>query len=278
MPAPLITPGELHDRRAPPPLPVLLDIRFDVAAGPQRDAYERGHLPGAVFIDLNRDLAGPPGASGRHPLPSAGEFTRAMRAAGVSADRSVVVYDQATGVMAARAWWLLRYFGHADVAVLDGGLAAWTEAALPIATGPEPAPAAGGFTARPGALPILDAHSAAALPANGILIDARTPERFRGESEPLDRVAGHIPGARNRSTRDNVLPSGRFADPVTLRGEFERLGARPGVAVGTYCGSGVTAAHQVLALELAGIEAALYPGSWSEWVADPSRPVATGPA
>jgi thiosulfate/3-mercaptopyruvate sulfurtransferase len=248
-----------------------------VAAGPRRDAYEAGHIPGAVFIDMDRDLAGAAGSGGRHPLPGSDPFAAAMRAAGVSRQAPVVVYDDAGGVMAARAWWLLRYFGHPDVTLLNGGLSAWTAAGNELATGRPDAPAAGDFTGDPGGMPTLDATEAAALAVHGVLLDARTPERFRGEIEPVDPVAGHIPGARNRSTRDNVLPSGAFAEPSALRADFERLGVRPGVAVGAYCGSGVTAAHEVLALELVGVRAALYPGSWSEWVSDPSRPVATGP-
>jgi thiosulfate/3-mercaptopyruvate sulfurtransferase len=278
MPSPLVTSSELAHRLAAGAPPSVLDVRFDVAAGPQPDAYARGHVPGAVFIDLDHDLAGPAGSGGRHPLPAPGSFTAAMRAAGVGAERPVVVYDAAAGLMAARAWWLLRYFGHPAVALLDGGLDAWAGAGLPLATGSAAnRPRPGSFTAEPGGLPVLDAGAAARLPDRGVLLDARAPERFRGEAEPLDPVAGHIPGARNRSTRDNVTGSGHFKDPGALRDAFARVGARPGVEVGTYCGSGVTAAHQVLALELAGVVAGLYPGSWSEWVADASRPVATGP-
>jgi thiosulfate/3-mercaptopyruvate sulfurtransferase len=276
MPSPLVTAAELTRRLRDDRTPTVLDVRFDVATGADRDAYERGHIPTACFVDLDRDLAGPPGAGGRHPLPAADDFTHAMRAAGVHADRPVVVYDAAAGLMAARAWWLLRYFGHPAVSLLDGGLAAWTASGRPLATGSQ-APEPGSFVALPGGMPVMDVAGAATLPSHGVLLDARASERFRGESEPLDPVAGHIPGARNRSTRDNVDDDGRFLGPAALRAAFERVGARPGAEVGAYCGSGVTAAHQVLALELAGVAAALYPGSWSEWIADPSRPVATGP-
>ena len=198
-----------------------------------------------------------------------------MQAAGVSRGRPVVVYDAAGGLAAARAWWLLRYFGHPAVTVLDGGLGAWVAAGGGLSTGPE-VPAPGTFDSRPGAMPVLDAADAADLARRGVLLDARAPERYRGESEPIDPVAGHIPGARNRPATLNLDQTGSFADPATLRQAFRRTGAQPGVEVGAYCGSGVTASHQVLALELAGIEAALYPGSWSEWITDPSRPVATG--
>ena len=277
MPSPLITAAELHRRLEQSPPPSVLDVRYDVTAGPQPEAYERGHIPGAVFIDLDHDLASAPGAGGRHPLPTAQRFMSAMRAAGVDGNRPVVVYDDSAGLMAARAWWLLRYFGHSDVTLLDGGLASWTAAGGPLCTGPNAVPTRGTFTAHPGGMPILDAPRAAALATAGVLLDARAPERFRGEIEPLDPVAGHIPGARNHSTRDNVTDAGRFKDPDALKQAFAAAGVDPATEVGAYCGSGVTAAHQVLALELAGIAAALYPGSWSEWIADPSRPVATGP-
>jgi thiosulfate/3-mercaptopyruvate sulfurtransferase len=189
-----------------------------------------------------------------------------MRAAGVSDNQPVVIYD---GIGAARAWWLLRYFGHQRVAVLDGGLAAWDG---PLARGVD-SPEPGDFTARPGAMPVLDARRAAALAAKGVLLDARAPERFRGEVEPVDPVAGHIPGARNWPATNNLASDGRFRSPHELRAEFERLGVREDVPAGAYCGSGVAAAHEVLALELAGFEAALYAGSWSEWITDPQRPV-----
>ena len=272
--SPLISAARLADRLRTA-APVLLDVRWSLATGPQRGAYQAGHLPGARFVDLDRDLAAPPGARGRHPLPERPDFERAMRLAGVDDAGAVVVYDEANATAAARAWWLLRYFGHADVAVLDGGLTAWCAAGGELEEGtPEPA-ALGDFTARPGAMAVLDADAAAALAARGVLLDARAGERFRGESEPVDRLAGHIPGARNRPSAHNVGPDGRFLSAEDLRAGFGAVGARPGAEVGVYCGSGVTAAHEVLALELAGIAAALYPGSWSEWIVDPERPVAT---
>jgi thiosulfate/3-mercaptopyruvate sulfurtransferase len=246
----------------------LLDVRWELATGAQPDAYSAGHIPGAVFIDLERDLAAPPGAGGRHPLPDPDSFTMGMRRAGVAADRPVVLYDDgARGMAAARGWWVLRYYGHPDVRVLDGGLAAWLEAGGALTSGDERPATAGTFTARPGHMPVLDAHAAAALPRTGVLLDARAPERYRGDTEPIDPVAGHIPGARNSPVRADS--AGRFQGaPV--------LDVDPGTQVGVYCGSGVSAAHKVLELELAGIHAALYPGSWSEWITDPKRPVATG--
>jgi thiosulfate/3-mercaptopyruvate sulfurtransferase len=255
--------------------PALLDVRWELASGPRREEYLDAHLPGAAFVDLDAELAGPPGRAGRHPLPDPAAFQASMRRAGVEDRRPAVVYDAASGMAAARAWWLLRYFGHGAVAVLDGGIAAWQHAGEPVQSG-APALAPGDFTARPGAMPVLDAPGAAALARHGVLLDARAPERYRGEREPLDPVAGHIPGARNAPTAENVDAIGRFRAPSELRDGFRTRGVRDGVELGAYCGSGITAAHEVLALELAGYSAALYPGSWSEWVTDPSRPVATG--
>ncbi len=256
----------------------LLDVRWELATGTRRDLYEQGHIPGAVFVDLDSALSGPPGAGGRHPLPTADAFGAAMRAAGVDSARPVVVYDAATSMAAARAWWLLRYFGHDDVRVLDGGLAAWTRSGFALEAGPGTGDGGGDFTASPGAMPVLDAAAALRLARDGVLLDAREAERFRGESEPIDPVAGHIPGARNRPTSTNVNAVGEFLAPGALREAFAGSGVNVGASVGAYCGSGISATHEVLALELAGYSgAALYPGSWSEWVSDPSRPVATGP-
>jgi len=257
--------------------PVLLDVRWLLGGPPGIDSYRQGHLPGAVFADLDRDLAGPPGPSGRHPLPEPGAFQAAMRAAGVSRDRPVVVHDDGDATVAARGWWTLRYFGHRDVRVLDGGYRAWTGAGFAVTTA-EPAPAPGDFTAEPGHLPVLDAAGARATARTGLLLDARAVERYRGESEPVDPVAGHIPGAVSAPAAGNVHPDGTFKDAAELAARFAALGAVPGAGapIGAYCGSGVTAAHEVLALALAGLPAALYVGSWSNWVADRARPVATG--
>jgi thiosulfate/3-mercaptopyruvate sulfurtransferase len=287
----------------------LLDVRWRLGGPPGIDAYRAGHLPGAVFADLDAVLAAPPGPGGRHPLPSAEDFQAAMRRAGVRERSTVVVYDDADSTAAARAWWLLLYFGHEAVRVLDGGYRSWISAALPVEPGTPPSPAAGDFTARPGHLPLLAAAQAAARARTGVLLDARAGERYRGETEPVDPVAGHIPGAVSAPTAQNVNPDGTFKSPAALAARFASLGiaaatepdpaaagtdaagtgtggtdtggagGAPGaVAVGAYCGSGVTAAHEVLALRLAGIPAALYAGSWSEWITDPGRPVATGEA
>jgi thiosulfate/3-mercaptopyruvate sulfurtransferase len=258
--------------------PVVLDVRWEVGGPPGIQEYERGHIPGAVYVDLDSELAAPAGPGGRHPLPEAESFGRSMRAAGVFAGRGAVVYDAAASTAAARAWWLLRYFGHAEVAVLDGGFAAWA-AGGSVQTGLGAAPDPGDFEAHPGAMPVLDAAGAARVAQGGVLLDARAPERFRGEQEPIDPVAGHIPGALNLPTSENVEASGRFRPTAALREAFASVGVRDGVEVGAYCGSGVTAAHEVLALSLAGFDrAALYAGSWSEWITDPRRPVARGPA
>jgi thiosulfate/3-mercaptopyruvate sulfurtransferase len=257
--------------------PALLDIRWRLGGPPGRELYAAGHLPGAVFVDLDAELAAPPGPGGRHPMPAAPDFESAMRRAGVSGTRAVVVYDDADATAAARGWWLLRYFGHPAVRVLDGGYRAWREAGFPVETGTGSAPEPGDFTARPGQLPLLDAAGAGRLARGGLLLDARAGARYRGETEPVDPVAGHIPGAVSAPTAENVNPDGTFRPAAELAARFRAVGATPGSDLGVYCGSGVTAAHEVLALTLAGFPAALYAGSWSEWITDPARPVATGP-
>ncbi|MFB7778765.1 sulfurtransferase [Streptomyces bauhiniae] len=274
----IITAAELARDLAGPTPPTLLDVRWqlsapDAPAFDARAAYEAGHLPGAVFVDLNEELASPPGPRGRHPLPDLAEFGAAMRRAGVSAGIPVVVYDGGQGWAAARAWWLLQATGHPNVRVLDGGLTAWE--------GPQstevPTPAQGDFAPLPEATGVLDADSAAQLAGSGVLLDARAGERYRGEVEPIDRVGGHIPGALSAPTMENVGPDGRFLPAADLRDRFRALGVSGDAPVGVYCGSGVSAAHEALALAIAGIPAALYVGSWSEWSNDPSRPVAVGP-
>ena len=274
-PGPLVTAGQLAAELAGPDAPTVLDCRWTLAGGADRDGYGKGHLPGAVFVDLDRDLAAPPGAGGRHPLPALEVFQAAMRRAGVRDDRPVVAYDQGEPGGAARAWWLLGWFGHPDVRVLDGGLPAWVAAGLPLVTEvPDPGP--GDFSARPGGRALLDATGATRLAAAGVLLDARAPARYQGLEEPVDPVAGHVPGARNLPMADLVGEHG-LAPPDAVRRAAEARGVQAGTPVGAYCGSGVVAAHLVLALETAGIPAALYAGSWSDWVTDPSRPVATGP-
>jgi len=268
----LVSPAGLAGELAREPAPVLLDVRWRLGGPPGLDSYREGHPPGAVFVDLDRDLAAPPGPAGRHPLPDPAAFTDAMRGAGVSRDRPVIVYDDRDATAAARGWWLLRYYGHENVRVLDGGYQAWLAAGLPVSDA-DPAGTRGDFTARPGHMPVLDAAAAESVARTGLLLDVRTGERYRGEQEPIDPVAGHIPGAVSAPAADNVNPDGTFRTTAELTVRFTALGTGP---VGAYCGSGVTAAQEVLALALAGIPAALYVGSWSNWISDPARPVATG--
>jgi thiosulfate/3-mercaptopyruvate sulfurtransferase len=270
--------------------PVLLDVRWQLGGPPGIESYRAGHVPGAVYIDLDAQLAGRPGDGGRHPLPNQADFEAAMRAAGVRAGQPVVVYDAGDGTIAARLWWMLRYYGHGQVQLLNGGFRAWAEAGQPVSAD-DVAALPGDFTAAAGHMPMLDAGAAAEVARGGILLDARAPARYRGETEPIDRVAGHIPGAISAPTAENVTASGLFRPAAELRERFAALGVDldagaagaataggdSGLPVGAYCGSGVTAAHEVLALELAGVPAALYVGSWSGWITDPSRPVATGP-
>ncbi|MDH6218845.1 sulfurtransferase [Streptomyces pseudovenezuelae] len=277
----IISASELTSDLAGRRPPVVLDVRWQLsgakAAGEPpfdgRAEYADGHIPGAVYVDLDSELASAPGDRGRHPLPDPEIFGAAMRRAGVSAGTPVVVYDGGQGWAAARAWWLLRWTGHPDVRVLDGGLPFWKG---PLETS-APTPAPGDFAPVPGASGRLDADEAAALARSGVLFDARAGERYRGEVEPIDRVGGHIPGAVSAPTNENVASDGRFLPGEELADRFKTLGAGDGSPVGVYCGSGVSGAHEVLALAVAGIPAALYVGSWSEWSADPSRPVAVGP-
>ncbi|HWJ83430.1 MAG TPA: sulfurtransferase [Nocardioides sp.] len=251
----------------------VLDVRYRTGGPPGRADYLAGHVPGAAYVDLDAALAGLPGAGGRHPLPATEVFEAAMRAAGVSAGTPVVVYDDWAGHAAARCWWLLRHHGHRDVRVLDGGWSAWRRSGGAAETGPGPVVATGDFTAAPGGMPVVEADD---VPGVGVLLDARAPERFRGEVEPIDPVAGRIPGAVNVPTAGNVDAEGRFRQLEELRAVYAQAGALDGGTVAAYCGSGVTAAHTVLALDLLGVRAALYPGSWSGWITDPDRPVATG--
>jgi thiosulfate/3-mercaptopyruvate sulfurtransferase len=275
MVSPLLDRHDLATRLATADPPLLLDARWTLGGPSGLSDYQRGHIQTARFVDLERELSAAPGP-GRHPLPDAAGFEAAMRRHGVTNSRPVVVYDAATGTSAARAWWLLRYFGHPDVALLDGGYAAWTAADLPIAVGDEPDPVLGNFTARPGSMPLLDAHGAATMAVRGVLVDARAPERFRGEVEPIDPVAGHIPGARNLPAVRLLNADSTFLSRPELLERFGAIGVQRGEPVGVYCGSGVVATQGVFAMALAGIDAALYAGSWSEWITDTTRPIETG--
>jgi thiosulfate/3-mercaptopyruvate sulfurtransferase len=277
----LITPTELAAQQQGTHPARLLDCSFelaDPAAG--RRAWQQAHLPGAAYLHLDDDLSGPKHDPqghfrGRHPLPERARLAALLGTLGIGPATPVVAYDAQGGPYAARAWWLLRWIGHEDVAVLDGGLPAWRAAGLPTDDAVprfDPLPA---YPAHPPALPTVDADALRASLGRWRLVDARAGERFRGEVEPLDRAAGHIPGARNRCFRDNLQPDGRFKDAATLRAEWQPFAA--GEPLVHCCGSGVTACHNLLAAAHAGLgDGILYPGSWSEWSDDPARPRAQG--
>jgi thiosulfate/3-mercaptopyruvate sulfurtransferase len=268
--SPLISTAELRDRLG---RVTVLDVRYRMGGPPGWKQYVAGHVPGAAYVDLGASLAAPPGAGGRHPLPDPEVFSSAMRRAGVRADRPVVAYDDWGGQAAGRCWWLLRHHGHPDVRVLDGGWAAWRTDGGEVETG-APEIAAGDFEAGPGAMPVVEAADVLDVP---VLVDARAPERYRGENEPVDPVPGRIPGAVNVPTTTNLGADGRFRSPAELRALYEAAGVPlDGTEVAVYCGSGVTAVHDVIALELLGVQAILYPGSWSEWITDRDRPVESG--
>jgi thiosulfate/3-mercaptopyruvate sulfurtransferase len=279
----LISAANLAELVAAAPGSVMLfDCRFDLAnTGAGEAAYAAGHLPGAHYLHLDRDLSGrKTGTNGRHPLPSRDAFVATLVARGLKHGQQVVAYDAQDGRYAARLWWLLRWLGHDSVAVLDGGLHAWEAAGQPIAT-EVPRRPAGDFRAQPPLEATVDAQAVLANLASHarLVIDARAADRYRGENETLDRVGGHIPGARNRFFMDNLTADGRFKTGHELRETFSALlaGIEPNRVI-LQCGSGVTACHNALAMEIAGLHGAtLYPGSWSEWSADPSRPIATGP-
>lgn len=259
----------------------VIDVRHELTdprAGP--DAYAAGHLPGARFLHQDHDLAGPTtGSNGRHPLPDRETLAAKLRATGLAPGRQLVAYDAHGGMFAARLWWLARWLGHSRVAVLDGGIEAWKSAGYPLTT-EVPAPRPGDFAAA--ASLVAEVDSVAVLgnltTRERLVVDARAPERYRGEVEPLDPVAGHIPGAVNRPVQANLRPDGRFKPAEVLRQEWS--GILAGVAPQStihQCGSGVSACHNLLALEFAGLPGAvLYPGSWSEWCSRPGHPVATG--
>lgn len=254
--------------------PLLLDVRWQLNAPSQRAEYERAHLPGAQWVEFEEVLTGTPGEGGRHPMPEPDAFQRAMRTAGVTDGRPVVVYDQANSLAASRAWWLLRHFGHTDVHVLDGGFAAWQDAGYPVTDEITTEPS-GDFVATPGCTTLLEADHAAELAYRSVLLDARPVDRFHGRNETIDPVAGHIPGAVSLPALSNLDESGRFLPPDDLALRFTALGVQPESEVGVYCGSGVQASHLALALEASGINprTGVYIGSWSHWITDPERPV-----
>lgn len=288
-PRALLEPDALRSALAAADPPLVVDVRWSLS-GSDRDGYLAGHIPGAVFCDLDTELAEPPGDGGRHPLPSTERLLGMMRRLGIRPGREVVVHDGGAGGAAARAWWCLRWAGHEQVRVLDGGFAAWAEAGGPVERGDVAPVPTQDAVVRPGGLPVVEADEIlAGLP--GLLLDARAAARFRGEVEPVDPVAGHIPGAVSCPTTAVQGPDGRYLPPVLLRevllgGHAADDGphrAAKGPAgrddvppLAAYCGSGVTASQLVLAGHDAGLTVALYPGSWSHWVRDPARPVASG--
>ena len=261
----------------------IFDCSFDLTDhGAGRRAFEAGHIPGASYIDLAHQLStAKTGTNGRHPLPERATFAATLAAFGVDDDTQVIAYDNSGGMYAARLWWMLRWAGHAAAAVLDGGLAAWKAAGQPLSTRAD-TPPAGNFSLR---APLVTTASYADVKANiesraRLVLDARAPDRFRGENETLDKIGGHIPGARNRLFKNNLDAEGRFKPAAQLQAEFAAVtGATPASDIIHQCGSGVTACHNLLAMEIAGLKgAALYPGSWSEWSAQPGAPIATGDA
>ena len=278
----LIQPEELAARLDEPRVRVF-DCRFDLArpeAG--REAYAAGHVPGAAYVDLNRDLSAPQAPdSGRHPLPPPAAFEERLRAFGVNRDSVIAAYDAGNGMYASRLWWMLRWLGHDAVYVLDGGLRRWIALGLPVGTAVT-AHRPGDFVARPRPDMAVDtAGVLARLPdPSSRLLDARAPERYRGEVEPIDAVAGHVPGAVNHPFTASIGEDDRLRPPEQLRAALARtLADVPAGRTIAMCGSGVTACHLLLAMEHAGLVGArLYPGSWSEWSRDPSRPVARGAA
>jgi thiosulfate/3-mercaptopyruvate sulfurtransferase len=275
----LISPKELAELLDSVQPPVLADVRWTLGGPPGKPEFEASHIRGAVWVDLETQLSGPPGAGGRHPLPAPAIFEQAMRDIGVHQDLPVVAYDAATSQAASRLWWLLTDAGHHQVRVLNGGLAAWKAAGLPTVTGPGTPPRRGDFIARPGQRSqrtAAEIYARLGTPDAPTLIDVRAPERYSGEKEPIDPVAGHIPGAINLPATANLHANGRFLPSARIAELYAKAGGSEEAVL--YCGSGITAAHSLLALEAAGLTAAIYPGSWSDWIRDPRHPVATGGA
>ncbi|QHI98430.1 sulfurtransferase [Xylophilus rhododendri] len=278
----LISAEDLAAALKSPQPPLVFDCSFDLTdPGAGQRAYEAGHIPGARYVHLDQVLsAAKTGLNGRHPLPTLEVFIERMAALGVGDGTQVVAYDNAGSMYAARLWWMLRWAGHAAVAVLDGGIAGWKAAGLPASTDAAAPPARGGLSQRPSLVRTMGyADIQANLDSQArLVLDARAPDRFRGENETLDKIGGHIPGAKNRLFKDNLGADGRFKPAAQLRQEFDAItGGKPAGALVAQCGSGVTACHNLLAMEVAGLRgAALYPGSWSEYSAQPGALIAVG--
>jgi thiosulfate/3-mercaptopyruvate sulfurtransferase len=272
----LMDAAEVNRRLAAGERLVLLDVRWVLGRTDGHEEYLSGHLPGAVFVDLPSQLADHAQPDrGRHPLPSTARFQEAARSWGINDGDTVVAYDNSGSMAAARAWWMLRNAGLEEVYLLDGGLAAWRAAGYPEETG-EVSAVVGNVSLGEGLLPTISEREAAAWPGDGILLDARAGERYRGEVEPIDPRAGHIPGAVSAPTTANVDDAGHFLPAGELRRRFGSLGVTEGANVAVYCGSGVTAAHEIAALGIAGFDAALFPGSFSQWSNNGANPVAVG--
>ncbi|MGV9480819.1 sulfurtransferase [Gordonia aichiensis] len=272
----LIDVDQLADAMLSDTPPVVLDVRWQLGDADGHAHYRAGHIPGAVYVDLDTQLAGPPAPDvGRHPLPDITALTEAARSWGVDDTSPVVVYDDNGNLASARAWWLLRWGGHRDVRLLDGGLAAWRDAGMRLSAGDTPV-RPGSVTLRAGSLPVATIDDVASRGPDVVLVDARAAERYRGDVEPVDPRGGHIPGAITLPTAENVDADGRFHAAPQLRERFARAGVTDATTVVAYCGSGVNAAHEIAALEIAGLTGTLFPGSWSQWSADPARPAETG--
>lgn len=275
----LIEVDELAEALVSDQPPVLADVRWELGQDTGRADFEAEHIPGAQWVDLPQELSSAPGEGGRHPLPTPEVFERAMRRIGVSDSRPVVVCDAANALAASRLWWLLTDAGHDDVRVLNGGVAAWAASGRAVATGPEEIVPQGSFSARPGSQAVVDGAELLDMINNGaapLLVDVRAAERYAGETEPIDPVAGHIPGAVNAPSTQNSQPDGRFLPADALARRFADLGVDQDTVF--YCGSGITAAQTLLAVRIAGLSGGrIYPGSWSDWIRDPARPVGSGP-
>jgi thiosulfate/3-mercaptopyruvate sulfurtransferase len=274
--SPLLSVDELSQLVGRDPALVVLDVQWTLGRTDGYDRYLEAHVPGARYVDLDRELAAPASvALGRHPLPSHDDFQQTLRTLGVTGDSTLVVYDQSHSFSAARLWWLLRYAG-LEARVLDGGLSAWVTGGHPVESGVVAAATPSRVEIDWDRLPTVSIDAAALFPASGVLLDARAGERYRGEVEPMDPRAGHIPGAVSAPTTGNLDAAGAFLPPAQLHERFTALGIGRHTNVAAYCGSGVTAAHELLALEVAGLRGALFPGSWSQWSHDASRPAAVG--
>lgn len=280
LPGPIVSAAWLVEHAAHPDLRIV-DLRWSLTGPPGRELYAAGHIPGAVFLDLDHDISAPPGSGpGRHPIPAPGQLARVLSERGIGDRHAVVACDDVGGGIASRLWWLFEHFGHGgSAAVLDGGIAAWTDAGGALTDAQAGHPAATWTAHPPRTDDVVDAAmvDARRLDPGTLLIDVRAGERYRGESEPVDPRAGHIPGSVSVPSAGNLGPDGRLLPPGALGARYRALGATGGRAVIVSCGSGIYATQTILALRLIGIDARLYEGSWSDWSSDTDRPAATGP-